>query len=207
MNFGFLLFPGLEELDLVGPWEMINMWREHAGGPEACFTVSETGAPVVCSKGMRIMADHGFDDCPPLDYLLIPGGRGTRAEIHNDTLIDFVRDRSGECRHVLSVCTGSFILAQAGLLEGRRAATHWSCFDRLGQWPGVQVVQERFVRDGNFWSSSGVAAGIDLALAFIADQAGEEVAGTVQFQSEYYPDGRRYGRQHQNPEAPAYLNR
>ena len=71
MNFGFLLFPDLEELDLVGPWEIVNVWRAYANGPEHCFTVSQQGGEVRCSKGLKLMADYSFKNCPPLDYLLI----------------------------------------------------------------------------------------------------------------------------------------
>ena len=207
MNFGFLLFPDAEELDLVGPWEIINGWRKFAGGPERCLTVSERGGEVRFNKGLRLVADHSFEDCPPLDYLLVPGGQGTRREVSNDKLLEFVRRQAASCRHVLSVCTGSFILEAAGLLRGKAATTHWGSLDRLRELSEVRVTEERFTRDGNVWTAAGVSAGIDLALAFIADQAGEEVAGQVQLYTEYYPDGKRYGRAHLDPRAPAYLRK
>src|SRR4051812_31005506 len=141
MNFGFLLFPDAEELDLVGPWEIINMWRKYSGGPEHCFTISEEGGEVRFAKGMRIAADYGFADCPRLDYLLIPGGQGTRAEINNERLIQFVRKQAASCGEILSVCTGSFILQAAGLLKGKRATTHWSSLERLRALPDVQVTE------------------------------------------------------------------
>jgi transcriptional regulator GlxA family with amidase domain len=205
MNFGFLLFPEAEELDLVGPWEIINVWRKFAGGPERCLTVNQTAGEVRFAKGMRIMSDHGFDDCPRLDYILIPGGQGARSEVNNAALLGFVRKQAASCREILSVCTGSFILEAAGLLKGRRATTHWGSLERLRAAPEVRVTEERFVRDGNVWTAAGVSAGIDLALALVADQAGEEVAGQVQLYAEYYPDGRRYGEAHLDPKAPEYL--
>ncbi|HYY58659.1 MAG TPA: DJ-1/PfpI family protein, partial [Pyrinomonadaceae bacterium] len=187
MNFGFLLFHDLEELDLVGPWEIVNVWRQYAGGPERCLTVSQTGGETRCAKGMRIIADYDFKDCPPLDYLLIPGGQGTRREVDNTELLDFVRKQAGACREVLSVCTGAFILQAAGLLEGKRATTHWGSLDRLRAFGEVTVEEKRFVRDGHVWTAAGVSAGIDLALALVADQAGLEAAGKVQLYAEYYP--------------------
>lgn len=206
MNFGFLLFPDLEELDLVGPWEMIGVWSKYAAGPEHRFMVSQRGGETLCAKGMRIVADYGFEDCPPLDYLLIPGGQGTRREVNNPELLEFVRRQAANCKEILSVCTGSFILQAAGLLEGKRATTHWGSLDRLRALGDVTVDEKRFVRDGHVWSAAGVSAGIDLALALIADQAGEETASKVQLYAEYYPNNVRYGSAHrETPQAPAYL--
>ena len=108
---------------------------------------------------------------------------------------------------MLSVCTGSFILHRAGLLAGRRATTHWASLARLADLGGVEVVQERVVRDGNLWTAAGISAGIDLALAFIESAAGEAVAGKVQFGAEYYPSSRRYGDLDRSSQAPAYLKR
>lgn len=205
MNFGFLLFPDAEELDFVGPWEVIGMWGKVFGGPEECLIVSQDGRTVRCAKGLRVEADHGFETCPPLDYLLIPGGQGTRREVDNADLISFVRKQAAGCRQVLSVCTGSFVLQAAGLLDGKRATTHFLSWDRLRQLPGVTAVEDRFTRDGNVWTAAGVSAGIDLALALIADQAGEETAGRVQLAVEYYPSQVKYGQAHLSPQAPGYL--
>lgn len=207
MKFGFLLFPGLEELDLLGPWEMISMWSKHLQGPERCIMVAQTREPVVCAKGMSINPHATFADCPPLDCLLVPGGQGTREQVDNDVLVRFVAEQARGCQAILSVCTGAFILHRAGLLAGRRATTHWSSLARLAELGGIEVVQERVVRDGNIWTAAGVSAGIDLALAFIESVAGEAVAGKVQFGAEYYPSSRRYGNLHQSPQAPAYLKR
>jgi transcriptional regulator GlxA family with amidase domain len=206
-TFGFLVFPGLEELDLVGPWEMISMWSQHLQGPERCLMVAQSREPVVCAKGMSINPHLTFDDCPPLDYLLVPGGEGTRQQVDNATLVQFVAGQAKGCRAVLSVCTGSFILHRAGLLTGRSATTHWSALPRLAALGDVTVRQERVVRDGAIWTAAGVSAGIDLALAFIEAEAGETVAGKVQFGAEYYPTGRFFGAFHQSPPAPGYLKK
>ena len=207
MIFGFLIFPRLEELDLIGPWEMISLWSKHLQGPETCLTVAQSRAPVLCAKGMSINPTIAFSECPQLDYLLVPGGQGTREQVNNEVLIRFVAEQAKGCQAVLSVCTGSFILHRAGLLTGRRATTHWSSLARLAELGGVQVVQERVMHDGAIWTAAGVSAGIDLALAFIESVAGETVAGKVQFGAEYYPSDRRYGDLHQSPEAPAYLKK
>lgn len=204
MTFAILVFPQVEELDAIGPWEMAGMWHQVAGGPPGLI-VAEQAGPVVCAKGLSLNPHVTFESCPPLDVLLVPGGQGTRTEVNNPRLIEFVARQARTCRAVLSVCTGSFILQAAGLLAGRKATTHWSQLDRLRAL-GVDVVEERFVRDGNIWSSAGVSAGIDLTLAYIADAAGEEAAAKVQFAAEYYPSGRRYGTLHNtHPGAPGYL--
>jgi len=207
MRFGFLLFPELEELDFVGPWEIIGMWGKKLQGPEECLTISQKGSIITCAKGLKVVTDYSFENCPPLDYLLIPGGEGTRKEIENKELISFVQKQGKTCKQMLSVCTGVFILQAAGLLKGKKATTHWASLERLRKFPDMTVLEERFVRDGNIWTAAGVSAGIDLALAFIADQAGEETAGKVQLATEYYPSSVKYGHAHLLPEAPAYLRK
>lgn len=207
MNFGFLIFPGLEELDLVGPWEMVSIWSRYFQGPEKCLMVAENSRSVICERGMSINPHLDFSNCPPLDYLLIPGGEGTRRAVDNPSLIRFVAKQAEHCRSVLSVCTGTFILQRAGLLSKRRATTHWASLQRLRELGDVDVVEDRIVRDGNIWTSAGISAGIDLALAFIEYMADEKTAGKVQLASEYYPSGRLYGTMHQLPQAPEYVRK
>jgi len=205
MNFGILLFPQVEELDFAGPWEMLTLWSKLAGGPENCLIVSETKSPVICSKGLSVNPHVSFEDCPRLDYLLVPGGIGARQQVNNRILIDFIAAQARHCKAVLSVCTGAFILHAAGLLSGKKATTHWSALERLRALGDLQVVEQRFVRDGNIWTSAGISAGMDMVLAFIAETAGEEAAGQVQFHAEYYPAQVRYGDFEQQKQAPAYL--
>jgi len=207
MVFGFLLFHGLEELDLVGPWEMAGMWSKYGSGPEHLLMIAEKKAPVLCSKCMSLNPHADFSGCPDLDYLLIPGGEGTRTEVDNPVFMKFVADRAVRCRAVLSVCTGSFILQKAGLLAGKRATTHWASLERMREFSDVEVVEERIVQDGSIWTASGVSAGIDLMLSFIACEAGQEIAGLVQLAAEYFPTGARYGNAHASDKAPAYLRR
>lgn len=205
MNFGVLVFNQVEELDFVGPWEMLTMWRKNANGPENCIIVSESIEPIICAKGLSINPHASFATCPDLDYLLVPGGQGTRQEVSNTALIGFVANQAKNCKAVLSVCTGSFVLHAAGLLSGKKATTHWGSLDRLRALGDVSVVEQRYVQDGNVWSSAGVSAGTDLMLAFIASVAGDEAAGKVQFAAEYYPSSVKYGSFENHPQAPAYL--
>lgn len=205
MNFGVLIFPQAEELDFVGPWEMLTLWRKLAGGPENCFVVAQSLTPVVCANGLSVNPAASFESCPPLDYLLVPGGQGTRTEVSNPTLVGFVSSQAKGCKAVLSVCTGSFVLHAAGLLSGKKATTHWGSLARLRALGDVEVIEQRFVQDGNIWSAAGVSAGTDLMLAFIASVSGEEAAGKIQFAAEYYPSSVRYGGFENLEQAPAYI--
>lgn len=207
MIFGVLVFPQVEELDFVGPWEMVTMWQQVAAGPERCLMVAQSTAPVACAKGMSVNPHESFESCPQLDFLLVPGGQGTRTEVDNRALVDFVARQAAGCKAVLSVCTGSFVLHAAGLLAGRKATTHWGSLERLRALAGVTVVEQRYTRDGDVWCSAGVSAGIDMTLAFIAATAGEQAAGKVQFAAEYFPDQVRYGSPEAHPKAPGYLRK
>ena len=204
-RFGILLFPGVEELDFVGPWEMLRMWSLYADGPSECLLVAQRDAPVECAKGMRVLPDHDFAGCPPLDGLLVPGGKGTREQTNNPALLDFVRTQAAGAQLLMSVCTGAFVLHAAGQLAGRSATTYWSMLPALRELGDVQVLEQRFVHDGNVWTSAGVSAGTDMMLACIAHVAGDDTAGKVQLAAEYYPAATRYGRQAEDPRAPAYV--
>lgn len=205
MNFGVLVFNQVEELDFVGPWEMLTMWSKFADGPSTCLIVGQSLEPITCAKGLSINPHVSFVNCPALDFLLVPGGQGTREEVSNPVLIEFVASQANNCKAVLSVCTGSFVLHAAGLLSGKRATTHWGSLERLRALGDISVVEQRYVQDGNVWSSAGVSAGTDLMLAFIASFAGEEAAGKVQFGSEYYPSSVKYGGFENHAQAPAYV--
>jgi transcriptional regulator GlxA family with amidase domain len=206
-RIGFLAYDEMEELDFVGPWEIFRMWGLEPNGPKECLIISEHTKPVVCAKGLRLLADCTFSDCPPLDYLVVPGGKGSRKEVNNARLIDFIKRHGQTCRAVLSVCTGAFLLQKAGLLSGRRATTHWRSLDRLAETGDVTVIQERFVQDGPIWTSAGISAGIDMALAFIASIAGPEVAGRVQLNAEYYPSETFYPTGESGEPLPKYIAR
>ena len=191
-RFGFLLFDEFEDLDFAGPWEMIAVWSKQFNGPQELCLISESGTDITSAKGLTLKTSFNFYTCPALDYLLIPGGWGTRREVNNQKLLAFIKKQAQDCQQLLSVCTGSFLLQAAGLLHGKKAATHWGSVDRLRAFTDVAVVEERYTRDGSIWTSAGVSAGIDMALAFIAAIAGEAIAGNVQLFAEYYPQARIY---------------
>jgi len=194
MNIGIIIFDGAEELDFVGPWEVFTMSNEvfrfsRKPTEDEVFLVSETGNTVRCAKGMRVVADHSFASCPPLDILLIPGGQGTRREIKNHAMLCFVARQAAHCTWVTSVCTGAFVLVAAGPAEGKRVTTHWLAFDELEKIGGAGelVRDERYVVDGNVVTSAGVSAGIDMALWLTGERFGAEHGLMVQRGMEYAP--------------------
>ncbi len=205
MRFGFLMYPGYEELDMIGPWEIATMWKTYAGGPD-CLTVAETTDEMRCAKGLLTRAEHTYETIGKLDYLLVPGGFAAFEEMKNEATLAFVRRCAAEGKAVLSVCSGTFILLSAGLLNGRKATTNWKVIGKLRE-AGVEIVEERYVHDDKFWSSGGVSAGIDMMLAFVAHEAGSEAAWTTQYQSEYLPDVKLYGSVSNWDGAPAYARR
>lgn len=186
-SIAIVIFPVVEELDFVGPWEVFSFLR--AIEPDACdvFTVSEHGGEVRCAKGLRVLADHSFASAPPADIVLLPGGMGTRTEIENPAMLAYIRRTAERAEVMTSVCTGSFLLGRAGLLDGKRATTHWASLDRLRELDGVEVVEERWVDEGAVVTASGVSAGIDMALHLVGRLWGPETARRVQKGIEYFP--------------------
>src|SRR5262245_56636066 len=182
-TLGALLFDDFELLDLFGPLEMFGNMQ----GAVRVLTVADRAGLVRSAQGPRVQADHGLDDCPPLDLLLIPGGIGTQAQVESRRAIDWLRARVAELEVAMTVCTGTALLAQAGLLDGRRATTNKMFFAwPEGTWPAVQWVREaRWVEDGKFWTSSGVSAGIDMALAVVERIVGSQTAELLATATEY----------------------
>ena len=203
--FGFLVYPDLEELDLVGPWEIVSLWHAHAGGPP-CITIGPSDVPVRCRHGLQIVPDVAAEEAPPVDYLLVPGGEGSKAAAQDPRMVDFLRERAPTVTCLASVCTGVRVLRAAGLVDGRQITTHWSALDEARQWPEVTVVEERHVRDGPIWTAAGISAGIDLALDLVAAEAGDPAAAVVRRRAEYFPSPRRADTETWD-DAPGYLRR
>jgi len=182
---GFLTFDKMEELDLVGPWEMFSAWAATGSGGD-CFTVGATSDPVRCRFGLRVTPDTSIAEAPAAGVLVIPGGGGSRAAADDSGIVDFVRRTVQGGAAVLSVCTGVRVLHAAGLLEGKRVTTHHTAFDEVERWGRVDLVKgQRFVRDGEVWTSAGVTAGMDLALAAIETWSSRDEADRVRAYVEY----------------------
>jgi transcriptional regulator GlxA family with amidase domain len=184
-TLGVLLFEGFELLDVFGPCEAYGI--RDLDGAFRIAMVAEKPGPIASAQGPRAVAEFGFNDCPRLDVLLVPGGIGTRREVDNATLISWLRTRAAEIELVTSVCTGAALLARAGLLDGRRATTNKRSFAWVeSQGPKVNwIKQARWVEDGKFATSAGVSAGIDLALATIARLVSAEIAEQAASAMEY----------------------
>lgn len=205
MSFAILIYPGVEELDFQGPYEMVGMWHKYAGGPPPCLVARDL-SPVRCAHGMRVLPDMDFANAQGITQLLVPGGFAAFDEMQRPDLIEFVRRQADAGTALLSVCSGSFILLAAGQLAGRRASTNWKVIDRLRQ-AGVEVVEERYTQDGPVWTAAGVSAGIDMTLAYIGAMAGEAAASTVQLHAEYFPEARVWGQARTAQPMPAYVQR
>jgi transcriptional regulator GlxA family with amidase domain len=188
-RIGILLFEHVEELDAVGPWEVFGMWASTCPDEAEVVSFAPEAGPVLASKGLTLHADRGFADVGPLDVLVYPGGRGTRPHLDDPDRLAWVREQQGRIPLLTSVCTGSLVFAAAGLLTGRPATTHWGSLDRLKELdPTIDVrADERFVDDGDIVTSSGVSAGIDMALHLVARLAGVERARKVRRQMQYDP--------------------
>jgi transcriptional regulator GlxA family with amidase domain len=192
-TLGVLVFPGVEELDFVGPWELFGLWREYGDGPR-CLTIGPGTDAIRARHGLQVVPDVGREASPSLTYLLVPGGPGAERASRDPAVIRYVEQQAETATAVLSVCTGVRILHAAGLLDGRRVTTHHSALEDVRDWTGVTAVDdERYVRDGPVWTAAGISAGLDLALNFITAEAGERVAARVRREAEYIPNGKRHG--------------
>jgi transcriptional regulator GlxA family with amidase domain len=185
-TYGLLIFDGAEELDFAGPWEVFttsSMLRDQA---DRAVLIAERAGSVRCNKGMRVLPDHTFGDHPPLDVVLVPGGNGTRREVSNPAVIDWIKGI--DAGWITSVCTGALLLHEAGHARGRRVATHHAFEDTLEARGGVTVVRDaRYVVDGNLVTSQGVSAGIDMARWLVGRLHGRDHARTVRRYIQYEP--------------------
>ena len=190
---GLVIFPEVEVLDFCGPYEVFTVVRLNEArrreepSPFQVLLVAERAEAITTSGGMRVLPDCTLADCPRLDILVVPGGWGARRQIENKTLIDWLAQRGRQAETLTSVCTGAMLLGRAGLLDGRRATTHWRSLDWMrGSFPAV-IVEDKLhvVEDGHILTSAGIAAGIDLALKVVARYHGEAIARATARHMEY----------------------
>ncbi|MFD2262653.1 DJ-1/PfpI family protein [Lacibacterium aquatile] len=181
LTIGMLLFPKLTQLDLTGPYEVL------ARAPDSrIHLVWKDRSPIASDRGMGMVPDMSFADCPQLDLICVPGGPGHVALMEDDETLDFLRTQAAKARWVTSVCTGSLVLGAAGLLDGYRATSHWGSRERLSAF-GAIPTDKRVVIDRNRITGGGVTSGIDFALTVIAELYGEDTARRIQLQIEYDP--------------------
>jgi transcriptional regulator GlxA family with amidase domain len=191
MRIAIFLFDGAEELDWAGPWEVLAAWsRQWPDDGVEVFSVARTDGPVTCAKGLRVLPDYSWETAPAADLVLVPGGRGTRALAQDEPVLDWVRGQHERGRLVTSVCTGALVLAAAGLLRNRPAATWWGAFDELLAIDSTIEPRrdDRFVDDGDVVTAAGVSAGIDMALHLVARLHSVERARDVRRYIQYDPE-------------------
>jgi transcriptional regulator GlxA family with amidase domain len=197
---GILVFPEVEVLDFCGPYEVFSVVRLDESrrredvSPFEVRLVAATPDVLIATGGLRVVPDHTLDACPPLDVLVVPGGWGTRALLDDEPLLGWIAARAREVETLTSVCTGSMLLGKAGLLDGRRATTHWRALDWMAEsLPAVTVVRDQHVvEDGHVLTSAGISAGIDMALRVVTRYHGEPIGRATARHMEYpYPDDNR----------------
>jgi cyclohexyl-isocyanide hydratase len=180
-HIGLLVFPNITQLDMTGPYEVFITLPE-----TKVPLVWKSREPVTAGGGMLLTPTMTFAECPQLDLVCVPGGPGMNPLLNDDETLDFILRQAKGARYVTSVCTGALVLGAAGLLKGRRAATHWMSRDLLSAF-GATPVAERVVKDGNVITGGGVTAGIDFALTVAAELHGAHVAEMTQLRIEYNP--------------------
>jgi cyclohexyl-isocyanide hydratase len=182
LEIGSLLFEGVDQIDLTGPFEVLSRI------PNSTYRIyGKTAASVLDLKGLRLTPDAALADAPPLDVLHVPGGYGQESLMEDAEVLAWIRQQAvGACR-IFSVCTGALLCGAAGLLKGRRATTHWSALHLLSFF-GATPVNERVVMDGSCVFAAGVTAGIDGALCLAADLRGDDTARTIQLHMAYAPE-------------------
>jgi len=181
IHFGFLIFPNVQPLDLTAPYEVF------AAVPDAkIHLVWKTLDRAPSATGLDFAPTVNFRDCPPLDMLCVPGGGGVNSLLQDAETLDFLRGQAEHVRYLTAVCTGSLLLGAAGLLQGKRATTHWNAHDFLPRFGAIPVM-ERVVRDGKIITAGGVTSGLDFGLVLVSELLGQAAAQTIQLALEYAP--------------------
>jgi cyclohexyl-isocyanide hydratase len=185
ITIGILIFPQVEELDFVGPFEVLSYANKLQADSTKVLIVAENLQPVQAFNGLKIIPDTDFAGCPPLDILVVPGGKGRMKTMHDPIVRDFVLCQAKNARYVTSVCTGAFILAEAGLLHGRSATTYFTALPELAGYPAIKAEKAKVVQDGNVITSAGVSSGLELGFYVLTLLFGSDFAQEVANKIEY----------------------
>ena len=184
-KIGILLFPGVEELDFVGPFEVLSYVNKIIPNSVQVSLIAETTGELRAFNGLRILPDISVNDCPDLDVLVVPGGKGRLTAMKNANLRQFIRRQATQARFIASVCTGAFLLAEAGLLTGRKATTYHECLDELARYDGVEVVAAKVVPAGRIVTAGGVSSGLELGFYLLRELFDADTARLVARKIEY----------------------
>lgn len=185
ITIGVLLFPDVEELDFAGPFEVLSYVNKVIPASVEVKIIAETLDPVRCFNGLRVLPDKTVEECPQLDILVIPGGQGRKPAAQNTVLLDFIKRQHEGSQYTCSVCTGAFLLAEAGLLTGRKATTYHTAFAELAAFSEVTLVNAKVVQDGKIITGGGVSSGLELAFHVVQLLFGRLIAQDVARRIEY----------------------
>lgn len=185
VTMGILLFPEVEELDFAGPFEVLSYVNKLIPASVEVKIIAETLEPVKCYNGLRVLPDMTIEECPQLDILVIPGGQGRKTATKNIPLLDFIKRQHEGTIYTCSVCTGAFLLAEAGLLFGKKATTYHTAFGELDAFPNVTVSNAKVVQDGKVITGGGVSSGLELGFHVVQLLFGRLIAQEVARRIEY----------------------
>lgn len=206
MKIGFLCYHDIQLMDLIAPLEIANFWQKLDSNIEI-VNIAESMVPIIATNGISVSVDYTYETCPKLDYLCVPGGVGRIQEIRNQKTLNFIKKQYDTCELLISVCTGAFLLAEAGILANKKATTYWRALKEFAvTYPDVILKEERIVKAGKVWTSGGVSSGIDLIFELIKSVAGESMAGQVQLLAEYFPNHHGYTHENDSRKLPNYYS-
>lgn len=184
ITIGILLFPQVEELDFVAPFEVLSYINKIQNGSTKVLLIAEKTDPIEAFNGMRVIPHTTLTDCPPLDIIVVPGGKGRVSAMKNSAITGFIIRQSRHAKFITSVCTGALILAAAGLLTNKKATTYHTAFAELGSY-SVETIAQKVVHDGQIITSAGVSSGIELGLYLLKILFGSDMAQEVADKIEY----------------------
>ena len=184
---GVLLFPRVEELDFVGPFEVLSYINKIKPASTKVLLIAEAAEPVEAYNGMKIIPDITMAACAQLDILVVPGGKGRYAAMKNSAIKEFIQQQAQKAKYITSVCTGAFLLAEAGLLTGKKATTYHTAFAELAAY-SVEVLPQKVVHENNIITAAGVSSGIELGLYILKEEFGAAVAQEAADNIEYKID-------------------
>lgn len=187
ITVGIILFPQVEELDFIGPFEVLSYVNKLRPDSTKVILIAATTNPVTAFNGLRILPDTTFSDCPPLDILIAPGGKGRIVAMQSEAIKAFLHSQLRGLTFLTSVCTGAFLLAAAGLLNGKTATTYHTAFEELAAY-GVTVTPSKVVRDGKIITAGGVSSGLELGFYLLRELFGTEFSQEVARRIEYAVD-------------------
>lgn len=184
ITIGVLLFPQVEELDFVGPFEVLSYINKIKPESTKVLLIAESAEPVAAYNGMKVIPDVTMENCPQLDILVVPGGKGRYVAMKNTVIQEFIKRQAQKAKYIASVCTGAFLLAEAGLLQNKKATTYHTAFAELESY-SVQVLPQKVVHADNIVTAAGVSSGIELGLYLLKEEFGVELAQEVADKIEY----------------------